>query len=75
MASTQQCVIEIEAFSCLKPAIVGFLLDFEHRNTVLATHPAAVGACEAHFNWWGPVLNQSLRILIQQIAADVVASH
>ncbi len=36
--------------------------DFETRTSLPATHAAAIGACEAHFNFWGPVPNQSLDI-------------
>ncbi len=74
MADTQR-VIEIEVFSCIRQAIVRFLFDFETRTGLPATHSVVIGACEAHFNFWGPVPNQSLRILITQIAGDVVASH
>ncbi len=74
MADAQQ-IIEIEAFSCLRQAIVRFLLDFEARTGLPATHVAAIGACEAHFNFWWPVPNQSLWVLITQIAGDVIASH
>ncbi len=75
MASAKWTVLEIEAFNCLKQAIVRFLIHFERTNNVPATHPAAVGATEAHFNFWGPVPNQALQALIEGIAADVVASH
>ena len=74
MANAQK-VIVIEAFSCLRQAIVRFLLDFETRTSLPATHTAAIGACEAHLNFWEPVPNQSLWVLITQIAIDVVASH
>ncbi len=63
MADAPWSVLNIEAYSCLKQAIARFLLDFENCNRV----------CEAHFNFWGPVPNQALRAIIQQIAADVVA--
>ncbi len=75
MASAQQCMIEFEAFSCLKQAIVHFLWILSTEVDCQLLNSAAVGACETHFNWWGPVPNQSLRILIQQIATDMVTSH
>ncbi len=53
MADTQ-CMIEIEAFSCLRQAIVRFLIDFECCTGLPATHPQGVGACEAHFQLLGP---------------------
>ncbi len=47
----------------------------EEQNRVQATHPVAIRACEAHFNFWGPVPNQALRAVIQQITASVVTLH
>ncbi len=75
MADAPWRVLDLEAYSCLKQAIVRFLIDFEDHNEVLVTHPAMIGACEAHFNFWGPVPNLALRAVIQQIATSVVASH
>ncbi len=75
MASAQWTVLEIEAFNCLKQAIVRFLIHFKRTNQVPASHPAAVGATETHFNFWGPVSNQALWALIERITMDVVALH
>ncbi len=75
MASAPWSVLNLEAYSCLKQAIARFLLDFEHRNRVPVTYLATIRACKAHFNFWGPVPNQALRVVIQQIITNVVASH
>ena len=74
MADAQR-FIDIEAFSYLKQAIVCFLINFEQRMGLPANYATAIGACEAHFNFWGPTPNQSLGIIINQCAANVVASH
>ncbi len=68
-------MLEIEAFNCLKQAIIRFLIHFKKTNSVPATHPAAMGATEAHFNFWGTVPNQALQALIEGIAANGVGWH
>ncbi len=60
MANNTQCVIEVEAFSTLRQAIVRFFINFEQHTGLPVTHPQGLGACEAHFNWLGPVPNQSI---------------
>ena len=68
-------VIDIEAYSCLKQSIARWLINFEDQSRLPATHAAAIGACEAHFNFWGPTPNLALQAVIQQIAASVITSH
>ncbi len=75
MADSVQKFIDTDAFLCLKQSIVHFLIVFERKSGLPATHTAAIGACEAHFNFWGPTPNECLRIVIQQCAENVVASH
>ncbi len=68
-------VVDIEAYLCLKQASAHWLINFSDQNGVQASHPAAIGACEAHFNFWGLVPNQALWVVIHQIAASIDASH
>ena len=68
-------MIDIEAYSCLEQSIAHWLINFEDQSGLLATHPATIGACEAHFNFWGPTPNLALQAVIQQIAMSIVTSH
>ncbi len=68
-------MIDIEAYSCLKQSIACWLINFEDQSGLLVTHPAAIGACEAHFNFWGPTPKLALRAVIQQITVSIIASH
>ncbi len=74
-ANTAWSVLDIEAYSCLKQSIAHWLINFEDQIGLPVTHPAAIGACEAHFNFWGPTPNLALQVVIQQITTSIITSH
>ena len=70
-AEHAQKLLECEAFSCLRQSMDHFLLEYQTKMGVAATHPIAIQACVAHFNL-SPVDNQCLCTLIMQLAESVV---
>ncbi len=71
MADQYQEFVNCEAFSCLRQSISRFLMEYQERMGVPATHPVAVQACLGHFNL-SLTPNQCLGIVVLQIAQDVV---
>ncbi len=67
-----QELIELEAFSCLKQSISIFILEVRACSGLLCTHLQIIANCELYFNN-GPVRNQCLRTLIEQLSASAHA--
>ena len=73
MATNDQSLIDLEAYSALKQSISWFLLEERNRTGLPCDHPVVIQNCIWYFNWL-PTQNQCLNMVIRQIAASARAT-